>query len=230
MVQYLRYLPQDFQDYYDHLTKCNLCEESELKIASNLTRINVNCSEFLYGSLVYGIRYLFSAFIEEVRMAKDYYDIAKQYGEKENITHNYTLLGSEFYDDIIPKNNVTKWTVFNNTEPMVIYNMTLHKNMIIINSFIFKTFFDKLTQETQKSIGNYNDLYSTILYISICFYLGIIVLFFVSGIVPFQINLSETIYKSKNMLSIIPKDVLATLPQVRKMLLIDFSNKQQPNY
>ena len=230
MVQYLRYLPQDFQDYYDHLTKCNLCEESELKISSNLTRINVNCSEFLYGSLVYGIRYLFSTFIEEVRMAKDYYDIAKQYGEKENITHNYTLLGSEFYDDIIPKNNVTKWTVFNNTEPMVIYNMTIHKNMIIINSFIFKTFFDKLTQETQNSIGNYNDLYSTILYISICFYLGIIVLFFVSGIVPFQINLSETIYKSKNMLSIIPKDVLATLPQVRKMLLIDFSNKQQPTY
>lgn len=226
MKYYFQYLPNDFKSYYEYITNCNLCQDSEIEIAKNLSSINVNCSEFLHSSLSFGMNYLLNSFIEEVRLAKNYYDSFRKISDKEGIIHNYTLIGSKYYDELLPKDNITKYEIFNKTEPMMIYNMTLHKNLIIINTFVFKPIFRMVSGKMEMSINNCIKFYSMIVYILICLFLGIVIVMYLFFVVPFQYNLSETIYKSKNMLSIIPKEVLGTLPQVKKILGINKQTQQ----
>jgi hypothetical protein len=104
--------------------------------------------------------------------------------------------------------------------------MTLHKNLIIINTFVFKPIFRMVSGKMEMSVNNCIKFYSMIVYILICLFLGIVIVMYLFFVVPFQYNLSETIYKSKNMLSIIPKEVLGTLPQVKKILGINKQTQQ----
>ena len=55
-----------------------------------------------------------------------------------------------------------------------------------------------------------------------------ITLFFAAYMIPFIYKLDQDIYKTKNMLSIIPKDVLASLRNIS--VLLNLSNAVKPAY
>ena len=52
-------------------------------------------------------------------------------------------------------------------------------------------------------------------------FIGVVFLGFFALWLPFVLGENETIYKTKNMLSIIPKEVLITLPHINIMLGIE---------
>jgi ABC-type proline/glycine betaine transport system permease subunit len=49
-------------------------------------------------------------------------------------------------------------------------------------------------------------------------FLGVVVVVYFGVWVPFEKQLNQTIYKTKNMLCIIPKEVLASLTNIHKLL------------
>ena len=51
-----------------------------------------------------------------------------------------------------------------------------------------------------------------------CFYIIIMICIYIFIWIPFQTNLSQTIFKTKNMLTIIPKEVLSELTNIHKLL------------
>ena len=67
-------------------------------------------------------------------------------------------------------------------------------------------------------------------YILIFVFIGIVFFGFILGWIPFEIGENETIYKTKNMLSIIPKELLTTLPHIKIMLGLEHQKKENKKF
>ena len=126
-----------------------------------------------------------------------------------------------YYENIIKKNNES--INFNNTEyieldPFNIFNQEHVFQLSIIRRYFLLPIYNDTLNEFYISIKNF---WST----SYDFFLALMIIllllmttFYLAYWIPTIYSIDEDIYKTKNMLSIIPKDVLATIPGINKLL------------
>lgn len=81
---------------------------------------------------------------------------------------------------------------------------------------------------TTTMIDNFN-LVQTIIIGAFILIMAIISVCYFFVWIPFENNLNLTIYKTKKMLSILPKEVLAKISNIQKLLEIETSNKKKTN-
>ena len=130
--------------------------------------------------------------------------------DKNEKFNNY-LYGTEFYEG----NN----TVQNNVEhPIQIFNRHLVLRLKIIRKYYIEPVYKYLTEQFMDSItkfwDNCNTLYIALLIILLIGLTGFYLLYWK----PFEIKLDKDIYKTKNMLSIIPNEVIASLKNINTLL------------
>ena len=153
-------------------------------------------------------------------------DLEKYYlqnAEKFNFTYNESLIGTagetKHYANI--KDNETLMEIYNSYNPVLILNETTHKTAIIIYRFVvmkivqsaLDNLFDAIHLAFEDTI-RIGLIINTVFIVLVC--IGFTALW-----LPFVLGENETIFKTKNMLSIIPKEVLFTLPHINIMLGID---------
>ena len=136
--------------------------------------------------------------------------LESNYIDKNEKFNNY-LYGTEFYEG----NN----TVQNNVEhPIQIFNRHLVLRLKIIRKYYIEPVYKYLTEQFMDSItkfwDNCNTLYIALLIILLIGLTGFYLLYWK----PFEIKLDKDIYKTKNMLSIIPKEVIASLKNINTLL------------
>ena len=151
---------------------------------------------------------------------KDYIEKAQQ----KNYYYNESFLNDPngFYELINNKyENVSDYTKLN---PVNALNTKSHKTIVIVYQFIISkvvTFaLDKLFITIE---GIFNDTIKVSLIINIAFII-IVAIGFCLIWIPFVLGENETIFKTKKMLSIIPNDILISLPHINNMLGIDEEN------
>lgn len=223
-----QYLPKEFRTFYDNVRTGNLCNYNLTSFSFLKTRNNP-CEEFLYGTMTGGLYSLLTTFVEELRHLKEQYDVYLILAKNYSLNHNNSLYGTEYYEEF-ESTNQTIMEIYEKIDPINLFNSDTHKNLIITYSYIFKELFTLISTKMQESIEKYFNNNSNILYIMIWVFIGLVGCLYFFVLMPIEANLNEMIYKTKNMLSIIPREVLATLPQIKKMLNIDNSNtksKQQ---
>ena len=143
-------------------------------------------------------------------MYENYIDISKP-------MNNLTLTGLE--------ENIKKWPLeekeleaYKNNDPIKMFNIKTFSDLNLMFSNIIIPFLDNLKKLTIDSLNKYlNDEYQKF-NIFIIIYICIISIGFFLFWVPFVNKLNSTIYRTKNMLTIIPIEVLSSISNIEKLL------------
>ena len=205
-----KYLPYNFIDKYNDIFKHQPC----------FFRINDyflnddECFEFMNGATLHGYLIMNSYFIEEIRFLKDMYE---NFIDVSKPINNLTLTGL--------KDNNEKWPLDENeiksyisNDPIIFFNLEMFSNLNLLMSNIIIPYLDNLKRLTINSLNKYlNEEYQKYIII-IIIYICIITISFFLIWVPFVNTLNKNIYRTKNMLSIIPIEVLSSISNIDILL------------
>ena len=223
--KYIKYFPNSYTEYLNYLysDKINeLINEFIKEYGEN--GLFTNHENFFYDSSDYGFFTILTMYIEEIRMLRDTVDIYLANSSQKNYKYNESFYKDphEFYEEYyLPYNNVNDYKSLN---PANSLNSQSHKTIFIVYRFIISRVMllalDKMFWTFE---GIFETTTKTSLIINIIFILVVIIGFSLVWL-PFVLDENETIYKTKNMLSIIPNEILITLPHINIMLGIDAEN------
>ena len=218
---YTQYLPTSYSVFIDELFRDNQCKFINVFINENHTNFEYNqCDEFFYNTSTYGFQAVLTTYIEEIRIMRDlqkyYLENAAIYG----FQYNESLIGTQFQDFLYPEDNAT-YQLYLQFNPVLILNETTHKNAIIIYRFVVMKIVQSALDNLFDAIHEAFDDTTTVSYIINITFMAVVTIGFFLLWLPFVLGENDTIYKTKNMLSIIPNEVLFTLPHINIMLGID---------
>ena len=138
-----------------------------------------------------------------------------------NLTISHTSKGEIAFAETLQSPNKE---IFIMNMPIQNFNDNTHFKLCVLFINIFHPNYSKLMKAMIDDVRN-NFNKTSLLFLCIpCVFTGIVFLYYVLVFLPFQMQLNQTIYKTKNMLSIIPKEVLASLNNIQHLLNI---NKHQ---
>ena len=151
-------------------------------------------------------------YIEEIRSLRDIIDNSYKIANETNFTYNesyfqdpkgnYERLKSQY------NNTPEQLADYENSNPTKILGSDRHKHILIVYRFIIS---EVLTSLIEKSYTTFEEMFSdtdnVCLIINIIFIIVVSVGFLLIWL-PYVQRENETIYKTKNMLSIIPNEIL----------------------
>ena len=224
-------LPSKFKKKFLEIRTNDLCiYTKDLFLVQNNSEYNFNyiiknnytCDEIGENSTKYGLDLLVSNYLYELRVQKRLFDIILEEVSSLNYTYNNTYFGNnKYYDKLIEENeqkpNYNK-TLYEESDPFKIYNENhVFKLSMIRRYFLLPIYNDTLNYYYKSMKDFWITSYDIFLAVMIVFLL-LITTFYLAYWIPSIYLKDESIYKTKNMLAIIPKDVLTTIPGINKLL------------
>ena len=224
-------LPSKFKKTYMEIVTNDLCNYADdLFIKYNKTEYNYNyilknnytCDELAENSTKYGLDLLTSNYLYELRVQKRYFDIILQNALNENYTYNNTLYGNNLYYNKLIEENKNKENYneekYDELNPFKIYNEEHVFKLSMIRRYLLLPIYNDTLNNFYISMKDFwSTSYNIFLAIMIVFLL-LTTAFYLAYWIPSIYLQDESIYKTKNMLAIIPKDVLSTIPGINKLL------------
>lgn len=215
-------IPGDFRKIYNRVYS-----ESACSFRGEYFETDEACEIFTENSTQYGLGILITYFTVNVRQAKTRGKTNEIDRNNTGYTFNLTLAHTEQGAALWPTENETAREIYEANLRVNNFNCDdIHKKLIIIfNNLVYPGYLDVINSLSD-SIYNCFDQNKLIYILVMSLFIGFVVLCYVLLFVPFQVKLNQTIYKTKNMLSIIPKEVLASLSNIQQLLDIGLSNQQ----
>lgn len=221
--KYINYFPSSYSTYINYLYSEEICEFITNFINEYPDNGFKDCEDFFYGTSNYGFLSLLTSYIEEIRLLRDQVKEYITLSENKGYKYNESFLNDPdgYYQTLIYDNYTDVIEDYKALNPVNSLNSTLHKTTIIVFRFIiskviilsldmmFNTFDGMILSTTRVS-----------LIINITF-MFIVTIGFCMIWLPFIMKENETIFKTKNMLSIIPNEILINLPHINIMLGVD---------
>ena len=224
---YTEYLPKSYSEFVDSLFRDEQCLFiNDFLLEHSNVSFNT-CEEFFYNTSNYGFQAVLTTYIEELRIMRDLEKYYLQEAALYNFTYNESLYKTpgetKHYEKYL--NDSEKYNLYKKNNPVLILQEDTHKIAVIIYRFVIMKVVQSALDNLFDAIHVAFDKTIEISYIiNIVFMVGVFIGFFAVWL-PFVLGENETIYKTKNMLSIIPKEVLFTLPHINIMLGIDDEGK-----
>ena len=155
-------------------------------------------------------------------MLRDKIDNYLLIAQTKNFTYNETYLNDPngYYDDFYEQynDNMAEYRKYN---PAKILNTDSHKRLLISFLYINIQVYNSLITESLKQYVDMFDKYNLIYLIINIVFLIVVGLGFIFVWTPFIFGQNKEFYKIKNMLSIIPSELLMDLPDINILLEID---------
>ena len=223
-----KHLPRKFHKIYHELYSHDICVHVNDKHSNYYSYFKFpegkNCSDLLFGSSQYGLRILLSTYIVQMLDIKNTFYSNSKAGSAYNVKYNLTLIGTDKDPDNEEKSQSDR-ELYDKYHPIIEFNgvtVTFNQQMY---RFVIQPAFDKLQEVFFMEIIYYMNSTKTFFFVYIAFTMLIILLSYLIGWLPFAKETNNIIYKTKNMLMIIPIDILRNMPSVYKVLKI-YVNKQ----
>jgi hypothetical protein len=223
-----KHLPIKFHKIYHELYSRDICVHVNNKHSNYYSYFKFpegkNCSDLLFGSSQYGLRILLSTYIVQMLDIKNTFYSNSKAGSAYNVKYNLTLIGTDKDPDNEEKSQSDR-ELYDKYHPIIEFNgvtVTFNQQMY---RFVIQPAFDKLQEVFFMEIIYYMNSTKTFFFVYIAFTMLIILLSYLIGWLPFAKETNNIIYKTKNMLMIIPIDILRNMPSVYKVLKI-YVNKQ----
>ena len=223
--KYIQYFPQSYTDYLNYLysDQINILIHDFI---DKYPRNGFNSSvDFFYGSSYYGFFTILTIYIEEIRMLRDTVNDYNEKAVQKKYIYNESFLNDPngFYEKEYDKYKDVSED-YKKLNPVNTLNTRSHKTIVIVYQFVIsKVIVLALDQLFFTFEGIFNDTTKVSLIINIVFVVVVTIGFCLIWL-PFVLEENETIFKTKNMLSIIPNDILISLPHINNMLGIDEEN------
>ena len=221
---YRVYFPDSYQKFLNYLYNGKMCEFISAYNLDNPNNRQYKCNEFFYSSSGHGFFTLLTTFIEESRTLKgkvdNYYDIA----EEKNFVYNESYYNSpngfyqKLYDNYV--NNEEEYEKYN---PVNILKTDTHKELFITYNYINTQVYSFLISESLNQFEQVFKKYNNINLIINIIFLVLVVLGFCFVWIPFMYKQDKNLHKIKNMLSIVPSELLTNIPNISNLLGIEDS-------
>ena len=212
-------LPKSFKKLYQNISLFNICRfTKDLFFNENhgnyLVENGETCNSTTGNSSFFGFNVLQSYYLQLLRINKNYFEVLIKISKKYNFNYNNTLYKTNF--EIQPPEN--QENLYLEKDYFKIFNEKTTFELSIMRFYFIEPIFDYLMTNFYNSINSFwkgkHSLYMILMILFFIFFTA----FFGFYWLPFIYKQDEDIYKTKNMLSIIPKDVLASLKNISKLL------------
>lgn len=220
-LKYRPYMPSKYRWMNRLVIYDNICPYPYIN--EFFESIEQNCEDFMYSTMKYGMKYIYSSYTENVRaMHEKYTELAKLLKNNGILIFEKPL---EYYDKYY--SNSDKKLIWEQYSPVTILNSDLHKNLVVLFDFVIKEIYTQTSSKMSEYVFAFQSRNHDIILYLLYSFISIELIAFFAFITPFEVKLNQTIFKAKNMLSIIPLEVLSTLNQVKKMLEINEKSKSR---
>ena len=220
---YTQYLPKSYSEFVDSLFRDEQCSFIDDFLLEHSNVSFNTCEDFFYNTSNYGFQAVLTTYIEEIRIMRDLEKYYLQEAKVYNFSYNESLIGTpganKHYKGY--ENNTEKMNIYNKFNPALILQEDTHKVAVIIYRFVVMKVVQSALDNLFDAIHVAFDQTNENSYIINIVFMVVVFIGFFALWLPFVLGENETIYKTKNMLSIIPKEVLFTLPHINIMLGID---------
>ena len=226
--KYQSHFPAHFRNFIDDLYSNKICE---LVLEFNQSYPGngfTDCSDFFFGTPEYGLLSVLSMYIEEIRTIRDKADKLYSIAESKNYHYNESYFQDPKgnYEKLKKKYNTTpeEYADYEQSNPCKIFGGDRHKILLIVYRFIISKALTLLINESYNTFEEmFTDTDEVSLIINILF-IVIVSIGFLLIWIPYVYRENETIFRAKNMLSIIPNEILINLPHINIMLGIEEQN------
>ena len=217
---YRVYFPESYQDFLNYLYNGKVCEFINI-YTHEYPHANTNCDIFLFGSSKFGFFNLLTTFIEELRILKDRIDYYYEIAEEKNFTYNESLYNDPrgFYKEYIEQfgNN----SEYNKYNPINVLNVEAHRSCLITYLYINTQVYNSLISESLQEFEDIFKKYNSINLILNIVFLVVVGLGFIFVWIPFLLYINNNFGKIKNMIYIIPSELLMNIPNINNLLEIE---------
>ena len=212
-------LPNSFKKIYQNVSLFNICRfTKDLFFNENhgnfLVKNNETCNSTTGNSSYFGFNVLQSYYLQLLRINKNYFEVLVKISKANNFNYNNTLYKT-IYEYQPPENQKE---LYLKKDYFQIFNEKTTFELSIMRFYFIAPIFDYLMDNFYNSINSFwsgkHNLYMITMILFFIFFTAFFGLYWI----PFIYKQDEDIYKTKNMLSIIPKDVLASLKNISKLL------------
>ena len=219
---YTSYLPLSYSTFIDELFRDNQCKFIDVFIHENHSNFDYTvCDQFFYNTSTYGFQAVLTTYIEEIRIMRDLQKYYLQIAGEKNFTYNESLIGTPYANLHYSQYDNETLQEYNAYNPVLILDEDTHKHAIIIYRFVVMKIVQSALDNLFDAIHLAFDDTTTISYVINIAFMAVVTIGFFMFWLPFVLGENDTIYKTKNMLCIIPNEVLFTLPHINIMLGID---------
>ena len=188
---------------------------------------NVNCYEIFFNSSQFGFKILLTTLTIEIRSIKNAYESLKLRQKEKLFKYNCSLMGTDKEKNLFPNSdtNSEEYLSYIEMHPINVYNS--EENYVInriyryILSNTFPLFGNKFSKEIVNGINYIKNFFIVIIFV----FIFVKMLLYIFVWIPYENKINTVIYKTKNMLMIIPIDILRNMPSVYKVLDIYVSNQ-----
>jgi hypothetical protein len=222
--QYAHYFPKEYNEYLNDLYTNQITDFIKDFINEYPESGFIDYKDFFYGASDYGFFSVLTSYIEEIRTLKDIVDEYIIKSRARNFIYNESFFNdpNNVYEDLYERSgDKNNYRLLN---PANAINTTSHKNIFIVFRFVISKV---VILSFKKLFSSFETMFFETTKISLVMNIVFIVIAFLGFSLfwlPFVVEINETIFKTKNMLSIIPNEILITLPHINIMLGIDQEN------
>ena len=168
-----------------------------------------------------------SNFVEQLREIKNKMKNYEAIWEEKNFKYNLSLFGHENYSLFSENLSEEELNEYNKYHPINLLNSTELKEMEIINEYYFIPIFKLIIEQLDDAIIKNFDKRKLITVSMSIIYISFFVIIYLFVWQRYVESLNMVIYKTKKMLAIIPKDILAGLTTIQKLLDIKNTNNNK---
>ena len=215
---YRVYFPESYQTFLNYLYNSKICEFVN-NYVHEYHDSNTNCDNFFYGSSKLGFFTIITTFVEEARILRDKVDNYYKIADKKNFTYNESLLNEPngYYEDYYKKykNNIDEYKKYN---PANILRTDSHKKLLITYLYINIQVYSFLISESLSQFEQVFSKYHNINLILNVVFIIFVALVFACAWLPFLFYVNKSLCKIKNMIYIIPCELLINQSSINNLL------------
>ena len=219
--QHLNHLSKPFQELYDKYYYHDICEGNDY--LKGITDTTITCDSLTASTAKYGLSVLLPFFVEEIKEVKLKFEANEKETQQRNCTFNFTLygLGTMIEDQSRNCADQPQLNPFN-------YLINKQHDRLVL---VFRRLFEPVFQEISRSLTETNvknqQTQRQINMIVLITYLCVVCVGYLFVWKRIENKVYATIFKAKNMLMILPKEILVGLDSVHKLFGINVDKLEE---
>ena len=215
---YRVYFPDSYQKFLNYLYNGKICEFIATYNIQTQSK-KLACDEFFYKSSGFGFFTIIATFTEEIRVLKDKTDYYYKIADEKNFTYNETYFNCprRHYDDLYNKYNdsIDEDKKYNPANVFKTFsNKEIYITYLFINTQVYSFLISESLSQFEQVFSKYNNIN---LVLNIVFII-VVILGFILLWLPFLFNQSKNFLNIKSLLSLVPSELLNTVPNINNLL------------
>ena len=210
-----------FSNLFQKIYYEDICDYSDEFFNSVITNRTLTCEYITYNSSTYGLFILQQYFLEEIKELKSLFDNNMKNTDALGFQYNFTLYGTKLYSKLYESLTEEELKKYNELNPFRFFISEKHDHLVIVFREIYLPLMNVLNeslignnQNRQKQMKTFNKIVLIAYFCGIC--IGYCIIWR-----KIEFNLLVTIKKAKNMLMLLPKEILVELESIMKLFNIN---------